>query len=266
MNPVAPLAFLLTLATLASSASANVGRVISLRGEATLTRAADGGYARIDLERGMRVQEGDQLRTRRNSSLRIVFDDRSLLNIGENASVVVQSYKVQNGVKKRDVGIKVWAGRAWARVTKWFGGGQNSYEIRTPNAVAGVRGTEFSIDVAADGATQVTVYEGVVDVGLEDGDSVTTLLEGERSRVDAEGNAVKETVAAQDLAQDRRQSQQVSAPDTPAPPPADDAGQPPTGRDETLEDPALEENAAPPLDLDPASGESRVRGRVEFRE
>ncbi|MEL6548154.1 MAG: hypothetical protein AAFQ82_26240, partial [Myxococcota bacterium] len=52
------------------AAAQDVGRVISMRGEATVTRAQDSGrYERTELARGMRVREGDQIRTRRDGSL-----------------------------------------------------------------------------------------------------------------------------------------------------------------------------------------------------
>ena len=38
------------------------------------------------------------------------------------------------------------------------------YEIQTPSAVIRVRGTTFTVDVDADGLTQVDVTEGIVDV------------------------------------------------------------------------------------------------------
>ena len=40
----------------------------------------------------------------------------------------------------------------------------SSFEIQTPTAVAGVRGTEFSVAVGKDGASTTVVYEGTVEV------------------------------------------------------------------------------------------------------
>ncbi|MEL6544769.1 MAG: FecR family protein, partial [Myxococcota bacterium] len=241
-------------------------------------RAQDSGrYERTELARGMRVREGDQIRTRRDGSLRIVFSDRSLLNLGPSSSAVIQRYRVGKRDESRDVGIKLWAGKAWARVTGWFGS-DNNFEVRTPNAVAGVRGTEFSVDVSPTGETSVTVFEGAVEVAPPTGGTPYSLLSpGERSRVSKGGEAVQETVSPKQLASDRKAAQRTGGLDPKssdkridqareqldqaAPEPPENA---PTPRERQRGAPA--QQAPAPLDLDPASGESRVRGRVEIRQ
>ena len=45
-----------------------------------------------------------------------------------------------------------------------FAGRPNPYRMNSPTASIAVRGTEFSIEVDAEGDTQVVVYEGAVEV------------------------------------------------------------------------------------------------------
>lgn len=282
-------AMLAWLLCLPSLAYADVGRVISLRGEASITRGTTGSYERIALERGTTVEQGDQIRTDADAAVRIVFSDRSLLNIGPNASVVIQDYTVAKSERRRRVGIKLWAGRAWARVTTWFGSGDSRFEVKTPNAVAGVRGTEFAVNVDPEGETTVTVFEGAVEVGpLDPSAQLAMLSPGQRGRVKTDGTTQTESVPNGELQRDRQRSQRSGGldpktrsqrvqnavdgvnrpegstrPDRPdsrpnrAPLPGSDG--PGDGAPPDLVTP-------PPLDLDPATGESRVRGRVEFRE
>ena len=60
-----------------------------------------------------------------------------------------------------------------------------SYEMRTPVVVVGVRGTDFAVFVASDGATRVTVYSGVLTlptpaIGRAGGDSRAALYRHHR--------------------------------------------------------------------------------------
>jgi uncharacterized membrane protein YgcG len=58
-----------------------------------------------------------------------------------------------------------------------------SYEIRTPAAVIGIRGTDFSVAVAADGATEVSVYSGQVSVSPRGGGAAAAVNPGETAAV-----------------------------------------------------------------------------------
>ena len=53
-------------------------------------------------------------------------------------------------------------GNLWAKVHKLLAG--ETFAVETENGVAGVRGTEFRIEVARDQADLVRVYEGLVQV------------------------------------------------------------------------------------------------------
>ena len=53
--------------------------------------------------------------------------------------------------------------KAWAKVSKMVGS-EARFEVKTENAVAGVRGTVFRVNVEEDAATVVKVYEGAVVV------------------------------------------------------------------------------------------------------
>lgn len=57
--------------------------------------------------------------------------------------------------------FRLLAGKAWARVAK---NKLRRFEIRTPLAVAAVRGTEFTVEINEDGETVTQVIEGAVGV------------------------------------------------------------------------------------------------------
>ena len=71
-------------------------------------------------------------------------------------------------------------------------------EILTPVAVIGIRGTDFSVEVAANGATQVTVYSGAVSLAPRGGGSPATVNAGESADLDSQTGEVDVSPASQD--------------------------------------------------------------------
>lgn len=65
---------------------------------------------------------------------------------------------------------------------------QESYSIRTPVAVIGVRGTDFAVAVAENGATRVTVFSGQVTLTPRGGGAATPVSVAETASV-ADANA-----------------------------------------------------------------------------
>jgi len=64
------------------------------------------------------------------------------------------------------VSLELFKGIATNKVSKL--GPESSFSIRTPSAVAGVRGTEFQVAVSETGETEVDVMEGEVGVAAND--------------------------------------------------------------------------------------------------
>jgi hypothetical protein len=66
-------------------------------------------------------------------------------------------------VDERNVSARLLVGKVWANVARAVGGAQR-FEVETEHAVAGVRGTTFRVDAAADRSVVVKVYRGAVAV------------------------------------------------------------------------------------------------------
>ena len=269
--------------------AAPAGRIVLVQGKASVRRA-DEQSTRLDASAGLTLEQGDQLRTERDTQLRILLSDNSILQLGANTWFTVKRHETSGGAaapKTRRSSFKLWSGRVWARVSKMFDSeGDNQFAIETPNAVAGVRGTEFVVDVAPNGATLVTVLEGAVAVDTEGavgqvfGPSTQANVGGGASG----GGAVQtaQTSPAQlatvmaavvpKLSLDARtRDQRVArmrtvaglpegAASTPASAPAT-AGAPASAS--PVEEVASDlDTVAPVLDLDPGSGNTRLRGHV----
>lgn len=153
----------------AIASAADENRVVLARGNVTV-RSNDGAR---DAVIGMTLAEGDQIRTGRDSSVRLLLASSAVVDLSENTSMVVT-----RASSTQKTSIKIWSGRLWARVTKMFG--SSEFEVEGPNAVAGVRGTEFVVEVASDGSTDINVLDGSVAVQNRMGGPIQMLGVGER--------------------------------------------------------------------------------------
>ena len=145
-------------------------RVTYLEGPAQILRRAsrlsDDGGPRSDapwkrLEWGTRLGADDAVRTGAGARLELTFADGSRVRLGPKSSLTVQSARFR--AAERQVTMRLWLGRLWARVARRLGSG-SQFEVKTGNAVAGVRGTSFAVLAHADLSSVVKVYTGTVGV------------------------------------------------------------------------------------------------------
>ena len=128
--------------------------VARINGSPTLMRAEK----KVELHRGDTVDVGDIIETDDRSKVKILLADDSILDIGPATRVAVDQFLMQpNG---RTVRLKVLVGKFRLAVAKFFGGATD-YEVRTPTAVAGVRGTTLWGDTQRD---VICALDGTVEV------------------------------------------------------------------------------------------------------
>lgn len=99
------------------------------------------------------VYEGDTVKTDAGELVAIAFVGGAELRINESSEFVMES-----GGGRQVTSVKTRLGQAWTRLLH----GRSGMQVRSPMAVAAVRGTEADVDVQ-DRMT-VKVYEGIVDV------------------------------------------------------------------------------------------------------
>ncbi|MFQ6096537.1 MAG: FecR domain-containing protein, partial [Armatimonadota bacterium] len=154
IEPVALLATVLAFAAPAVRARAaqSIATVTIVSGSVEILRA-DGKTepARTDASLG----PGDGVRTAANGKVELHLSDGSLLRLAENTQVRLTS----DGENR---GLFVSAGRIWARIMRALG--RSKFEVTTPAAVAGVRGTILRVAVDESGAAEFAVDEGEVEV------------------------------------------------------------------------------------------------------
>jgi ferric-dicitrate binding protein FerR (iron transport regulator) len=135
----------------------------------------------VAIQAGAILKPGDTVETKADSRVEIVLPGGSLLRVGESSQVTLS--EVSAG---RRFSARLLLGNLWAKVHKLLA--SETFNIETENAVAGVRGTEFRVEVAQEQPDLVRVYEGVVHVDARDGGWSHSLEAGTelRFRRDAE--------------------------------------------------------------------------------
>jgi FecR protein len=160
---VVPAALVLTQQRAAGAAtilSILEGSASVARGTAGFSSASDGDLLNI----------GDRVQTAVSSHAMVTFFDGSTLEIEPATTVQIEdAASATSGAIS--IRISQTIGRTWASVQK-LARVDSKFEIRTPTAVAAVRGTGFITEVLADGTTTVQTTDGNVQVTAQ-GQSVT---------------------------------------------------------------------------------------------
>ncbi len=113
------------------------------------------------IAKGDTLSAGDSVKTNAKSKMELTLPDSSKVRFSENTSFKVESVLFKE--EERDFGIKVLFGKVWSKAAKYKK--VSKFEIKTANAVAGVKGTTYRIDANDDNSSMVRVYEGEVSVG-----------------------------------------------------------------------------------------------------
>ncbi|BFT70556.1 hypothetical protein PAENIP36_19980 [Paenibacillus sp. P36] len=147
-----------------------VAVVSVLSGEVTVKKG--GGSKTYDAYESMSLNQGDTVYTGASSSVTLNLSNGDAdVTLGENAEINVSDLNTSDGNKKSK--LKVWAGSLWVKV-KSLAGSNDEFEVETPTAVMGVRGTQFFVMVdPVTGAIKMAVGAGKV--------SASTVTTGEDS-------------------------------------------------------------------------------------
>jgi hypothetical protein len=141
----------------AQAAISAVGSVTKVKGTASLLRAGK----QTLLQGGEEVAAGDVVTTLAESRLRIALADGSQLNLGELTKVTIAQFDFTQETLSRAATFDLKSGLLEAVTAKTAPG--SSFVIRTSNAVAATRSTEWIVE-AKKAETSVFVLEGKVDV------------------------------------------------------------------------------------------------------
>jgi hypothetical protein len=135
--------------------------VTLLQGKASLIKK--GMTIAQSLVKGDYLRQGDRVNTEKRSRIEIKLPDESLVRFDELTTFELAALSVNKRKKDRNINVRMIFGKAWAKVTKWFGK-KGRFALSTKTAVAGVRGTVYRVNVNPDNSAIVKVYGGEVAV------------------------------------------------------------------------------------------------------
>lgn len=134
-------ALLTALVPQVQAKSARTAQIVDLSGTVEVKKA--GGSKAYSAFADMYLNEGDYITTGPNSSVILkVVDQQDEVTIGENSEMYISSLTEDGGKKSK---FKMWVGSLWFKVKKLVAE-EDEFEIETPTAVMGVRGSNGYIE------------------------------------------------------------------------------------------------------------------------
>lgn len=110
---------------------------------------------------GGKVYPQDTIITGKDSRAKIVMSDRNIINVLPDTKLRIDQYI--NDMKEKNVRLSLIEGKVRTNVEQKYDNNENRFEIKTPSAVVGVRGTQFMTSYSrAKNVTGVTTFRGEV--------------------------------------------------------------------------------------------------------
>lgn len=148
-----------TVAAATSSAT-----IIEIKGDVQIIRG--GSEKSFAAFKDMRLTEGDKIITGPNSSAKVELEnDNAVLTLSDNTRIYLSELKVQGDDQQTSINLQ--AGGIGSKVKKALSS-VSRFNIKTPTATMGVRGTQFYTQYR-DGEVDIRVLSGLVDVTIGGG-------------------------------------------------------------------------------------------------
>lgn len=186
-----------------------VARIANVSGSVTLKRANQHDFVPVTADRN--AEAGSVLRTGPDGRATLRWANGTTLRVAPNTTLTIDKCRFD---KRRGTLLSLFtlsAGRVWVRVVEKLSA-ESKFEIRTPTATAGVRGTTFAVQVAPDGSTKVLVYEGEVQVRA--GTTSLGVKQGQKIAVRSGGDTSLLELSEQEREEGRQELAEASAPHT----------------------------------------------------
>ncbi len=141
--------------------ASDIGFIKSFQGDATVTRKGTENPLKISGAEPVRFLDLDE--TDFDARLELQFDDGSTITIGEDTSLTIDEMVFDPKTNLRKISLRLAVGTLRVSAAKNTNP-NSSLNVVTPTSVAGVRGTDFNVLVAENGATRIITFEGAVSV------------------------------------------------------------------------------------------------------
>ncbi len=136
-----------------------VGSVVSWMGDVLIY--AEGSSKSRTVMSMEPVFRGDTVVTGKRSKAKLLMKDDSIISLAPVTRLVVKSYEFSEKKRKRVSYLKILSGTARGVINRFFSRKNSIFQIETPTAVVGVKGTDFIIK-STRGVTEVITITGSV--------------------------------------------------------------------------------------------------------
>lgn len=151
----------LAVAVHAVESGGSEATVTTVHGSAKVYRT--GSTTGRPLHKGDKLKRDDEVKVAEKSRLEILFPDGTVMRLAEKSSLRMNELAFNRETDQNNVKVGLSLGKLWANVKK-LKTADSSVEVKTANAVAGVRGTVYRVNVEEDKSALVKVYDGEVYV------------------------------------------------------------------------------------------------------
>ena len=133
--------------------------------------AKKGSTTWMPLAKGVLVAPGYTIRTGANSSAVLRWFEGNAVKIGPSSLFSIDSLSRKGAAESSKLDLV--QGSIYAK-SKKISAGESAFEVKTPTAIAGVRGTEFFAEIAEAGKSTFAVTDGQITVEAQ---SITVILD-----------------------------------------------------------------------------------------
>jgi len=115
------------------------------------------------LKQGDTIRKDSTIKVAEKSRVEILFPDGTIMRLSDKSQLVMNDIAYDRKSEGKNVKVNLSFGKVWAKVRKLVTP-DSRVEVNTGNAVAGVRGTVYQVNVDEDKSALVKVYDGSVSV------------------------------------------------------------------------------------------------------
>ena len=150
-------------AAVAGESGGNEAAVTMVQGTARVY--ASGSKTGLILKKGDKLKKEHEVKVAEKSRIELRFPDGTVMRLAAKSNLKMSELAFNKQTDSKNVKVDLSKGKLWAKV-KELTTSDSSVEVKTSNAVAGVRGTVYRVSVAEDKSAEVKVkvYDGSVYV------------------------------------------------------------------------------------------------------
>jgi len=139
-----------------------VGRILSAIGEVVIVHkdTSWGHWAKSDLP----IFEGDTIATRQDGRIQFRLNDTSVITMASNTTLMIEKSEHDPDYKVRNSLIRLALGKARFYVRKLLEFSFSEFQVTTPTATIGVRGSKWIVEVTQTETLVTTEEDTVIEV------------------------------------------------------------------------------------------------------